>query len=496
MTLYEAYKRHKIDLSPVGCENRDIHSDYFCTPKGAKLIGWAGVDGIHYCFLKDFGEMVFAVNPMNTPGDNVHPLARNFEDFLRLLLSCGDLAAAEQAHAWDQAQFDAFLKENPPTPEQTAALKILQDKFSLTPLARPFAYLKELQASFDYSKLKFKADYYDWVPKQPKEPRRPAWKVFFDAGFGAHHGRDHAGKEVPLGKQFVWGGKVWHIPAMYVCAAGLVIDFCMEVDPEHIRAFLEKWCPSHEAAPHFSDETWEQIQAEDPMNLNFHARIERNGTTLRQRHGWGCAWLPASCRTNGSPSNTWETKWILEHYGLDPEHGWSIHRIAFPWTTQRKPALRSLKLIMEQEPVSIPGPHFADPKAGDHISFTHPATGKEHTLTVREYEQQETDPRHFQNENLEYPTHYTAMTYTIQPELPDGAISVNDCAQGDPPREKQTSPYLPFLPTATHFAALAVIGGGACSSLHFEPADHVEWRITFHEKPLDDIEIQLPESLG
>ncbi len=50
--------------------------------KGAEVIGWAGVDGIHCCFVKGFGEMVFAVNPSNLPGDHVHPLARSFEDFV------------------------------------------------------------------------------------------------------------------------------------------------------------------------------------------------------------------------------------------------------------------------------------------------------------------------------------------------------------------------------------------------------------------------------
>lgn len=76
-------------------ERRTENTAYFCTPKGAAIIGWAGVDGIHYCFVDGFGETVFAVSPMNV-GDYVHPVARNFEDLLRLLLSCVDMAALEQ----------------------------------------------------------------------------------------------------------------------------------------------------------------------------------------------------------------------------------------------------------------------------------------------------------------------------------------------------------------------------------------------------------------
>ncbi|RAZ07218.1 hypothetical protein DK853_53380, partial [Klebsiella oxytoca] len=51
MTLYEKFKNLHIDFSSLGLEQGGSRSDYFCTPKGAKVIGWEGVDGIHYCFV-------------------------------------------------------------------------------------------------------------------------------------------------------------------------------------------------------------------------------------------------------------------------------------------------------------------------------------------------------------------------------------------------------------------------------------------------------------
>ena len=114
MTGYEAFLQAGISLAPLGLEAGDRHSGYFCTPLGAEVIGWEGVDGIHCCFVEGFGEMVFAVNPMGLPGEWVHPIARDFEELLRLLLSCGHLAALEQAHGWDREQFDPFLKDDPP----------------------------------------------------------------------------------------------------------------------------------------------------------------------------------------------------------------------------------------------------------------------------------------------------------------------------------------------------------------------------------------------
>ena len=55
-----------IDLSSLGVERRTDNEPYFCTPKGASVFGWTGVDGIHFCFVRGFGGMVFAVSPART----------------------------------------------------------------------------------------------------------------------------------------------------------------------------------------------------------------------------------------------------------------------------------------------------------------------------------------------------------------------------------------------------------------------------------------------
>lgn len=111
-------------------------------PKGASVFGWAGIDGIHFCFIRGFGEMVFSVSPMNTSPDYVHPVAENFTDFLRLILACGDVAAVEQAWMWNEAQFEAFLNENPTTQEQQQTLSEISEKMNLLPMEQPWTYIK------------------------------------------------------------------------------------------------------------------------------------------------------------------------------------------------------------------------------------------------------------------------------------------------------------------------------------------------------------------
>ena len=104
---------------------------------------WMGrIDGIHFCFIRGFGEMVFSVSPMNTSPDYVHPVAENFTDFLRLILACGDVAAVEQAWMWNEAQFEAFLNENPTTQEQQQTLSEISEKMNLLPMEQPWTYIK------------------------------------------------------------------------------------------------------------------------------------------------------------------------------------------------------------------------------------------------------------------------------------------------------------------------------------------------------------------
>lgn len=237
--FYQKFLRRHLDLSSLSVMRREDNDPYFCTPKGASIFGWAGVDGIHFCFVRGFGETVFAVSPMNGGKDCVHVIARDFSDFLCLLLATGDSAALEQAWQWDEAQFDAFLAENPPTDEQKAVLSQISTVFSLTPMERPWQYLRKLQAEFDLSKLKFTEDFYDPEMNPDAPEQKTDWKVYFDGSFWGHHGRERAGREVPVQKWFSWAGRDWFVPSVYVCSKGIVVDFCMRTEASALRGFMK-----------------------------------------------------------------------------------------------------------------------------------------------------------------------------------------------------------------------------------------------------------------
>ena len=489
---FQKFLRSGIDLSPLGVERREENTPYFCTPKGASIFGWAGVDGIHFCFVRGFGGTVFAVSPMNGAPDFVHPLASSFADFLRLLLACGDAAALEQAWMWDDGQFTAFLREVPPTAARQAALSAIAEKMRLTPMPHPWAYIRGLQAAFDYGKIKYTEDP-DADPAAV--PSAAEWKVFFDGGFWGHHGRGRAGTEIELDRQFDWGGRRWLVPAVYACAKGAVLDLCMRVPAEEIRRFREKrdLDPESDACEDLSPERQLQIEADYPFGFDPILRLTVNGKALQAAHGRTAVFVPG-----GPDGEMSEAKWVADHYGLDTSCGWLICRFAFPWRGRRPAAIESLVLTMDRQPCRVAGPHFAVRAPGDTFVFAHPVSGTVYTLTVRELDRQTIPQSALGDGRRRYPTQFTAMTYVLSPAPGDDDISVFDCARSDEPVLLAPDTDR-FAPKAQNDLAccIGVIGGAdgptmivtggepredlraACSALHFAPTDEIEWRIEF-----------------
>ena len=501
----KSFKKTKIDLSLLGFDMNGDFELYYCTPKKAQIIASSGVDGIHFCTIPQFGEIIFAVSPMNF-GDCVHPIARCFEDLLCLLLHCGDIAALEQCYAWDEEQYKAFLIDNPATEKQQAVLDEIKNKCGLEPISDSFAYVKELQAEFDLSQIPYTEDYFDpemnaAAPEVPTE-----WAVYFEHGFWNKNAKGKPGEEIVINKTFSWGDEIWHIPAVYSCSKGLVVDFCIEIQPEKEKAFIDKWYPVLARDENISDELREQIEQENPIDVNFRTHLRVNGKPVIAKHGNAIQWLPESCLPDGERCER-ESKEIIRYYGLDETKSWSFHRISFPWESKRKPEIKNISLKLERELVTIQGVHFKNPSVGDVISFVHPIHNTEHKLTVLAYEKQEFPRQGFQHEEYEFPTLHTAMTYTLEPELSGRNFQVRDCLQNEQPKRK---PRNQFEPQASYDAcAIAIIGGAdgptavfvsdgqksehhrALSALRFEYTDDIEWKIVFREKLIEDIEIEL-----
>ncbi len=286
------------------------------------------------------------------------------------------------------------------------------------------------------------------------------WNVFFDGNFWGHPGNDHAGTEIKLDRQFDWARYHWSVPAVYACGKGLVVDFCMRVEAEDM---------------------------ENSLCLDFNPQLELNGKVMTSSHG--CSVSFNVCLPD---EDDVEVKAVMDHYGLDVSYGWVISRNAFPWPVKHRPKIKTLSLIMEQQPTQIPGAHFKPHASGDSFTFKHPVSGMEYVLTVQKLEQQTISQNRPGSGRWIYPENCIAMSYTLSPE-PDEHIVVCDCNEGDRPRQ-----IVADEDNDSVIGIFSIIGGAdgptmitfagnsqeklhtVASSLYFEPIlDDTEWRIMF-----------------
>ena len=472
---YEKFLRTGIDLAPLGVE-RGEGELYFCTPRGASMIGWEGADGIHYCFVRGCGGTVFAVSPMNTAPDYVHAVAQDFADFLRLLLACGHGAAIEQCWRWSRGQFDAYLAENPPTDAALAVMGEIREKLSLKPMEDAWGYIHALQHGFDYGKIKYEDPE---CIASPSEPEPEPWCVRF------HGGRDKPGTELRLDRRFTWAGHECCVPAVYSCAKGLVMDVGMSAPVEDVLAFMARWAPQGKARySDFSKADRMRIEYEHPLSLDFSASVTVNGRVLDSEGASGWGWAPIDGWENR------EAQRAVEHYGLDPGRCWQFSRIRFPW--KRRMKINSLSAVLTARKADIPGESFTVSGAGEEVQLVSPVDGEQYTLTVCEYSAARTKFR--DDSEWEFPEQYVTLEYTLTPELDRDDFQLTDVSEGDRPRLRRSSAG--FGPTASASALIAVISGGdgrhaAGSSLYFEAPQQIEWLPVFREYPCEALELKL-----
>lgn len=491
MNSYTKFKKSNLDTTCIGLIQSSDNTPYFCTPKGSTIIGWEGVDGVHYCMIPGFDDMVFCVTPMDGAANYVYPIAASFQDFLSLLLACGTTSVLAQISSMLNVDtYISLTSMEPTTSEQQLLLNELAHHFSLSPMSHPYDYVKALQKDFDYASIPFSKEYYETSNEELSLPLE--WNVYYGDGFWGHSSRQRPGTAIEINKRFTWDSDVIYVPALYSCGKGLVIDFCIQVAPKDIEEFLSKWETTMESFD-LSQELQEQIETEHPLNRNIDFSLSLNGKSISSDQSYSMCWNP--CVEEGI-ENPPEAKQICDHYQCDPSYGWIFLRVDFPWATKRKVPLRSLSISLNENPRYFAGPHFSFTDGT--VTFIHPVTNIAHTLTIQSCSSEQLPDHAFENDRYDYPSHFQQLTYCLEPDIEPSACVVSDTCQGDSPREHSVDND---CITPSCFCGVSLIGGGdgptslflcngfpnektlhtACSSLYFEAVDGVEWRVSFYE---------------
>lgn len=469
MMLYEKFRNSSLDTSPVGLISGPGRSNHVCTPSGAKIIAWsADREAIHFCHISGLGELVFAVDPSAPPGDCIHPVAENMLQFIGLLCTCRDASLISDAYRWSELFFNAKVASKKIGLKARSVLKALENIYHPQPIQDPYRCIIELQNSFDYTKLPLHAKYFEWCPVRPGIPQ---WTVSFDSNFADFCNKNDASKELAVTRQFQWNDENWCVPAIYLNENGIVVDSYLEMPAEKIQAFMEKW-GSKSKGLCIEEKTNRDL--ENPLIVPAKGLLTVNNKSIACRKSFEVSWNPYV-------ENPWNVRRTLEHYGLDRNKGYLLRRDCFLRKGNQN-TIRTIEFALSSRPVSVPGPRFLAPDAGKSITFKHPETQTEHTLTVVSQIREALDPNFLSN----HPCCYTRLHYTLTPSIHRDWFQVVDCDPGDLPydADQTTVPTLPADKTPTP-------GHCAISSLRYTPEKQVQWQMLFRQKLRQNIQIQL-----
>lgn len=340
----------------------------------------------------------------------------------------------------------------------------------------------------------------------PQKPQPvPEWKVYFQGGTRSWE-REQAGQEVRCDHALPWPG--WSIPAVYLCWKGLCVLVARQVPKEQERAFLQQVeAIQKEYGDQFDRAKRLELGKQNPYRMDLEITAQVNGKTLKSSGGMGLSWNPDP---DEEPSQRGES--LMRHFGLDRSSGWSFMLMRFPWATKKKPVWHGCTLRLVRRAATVAGPKFVCQQVGQTMSFVHPQDGKEHQLTVMDWQQETIDPAVFGDPGMDYPTHMQVIQYTVEPPLPQDSLWLEDCCQGDAPRKKvQVSARDPIadrygLQEPGGEASVGVIGGAvavvtavgrgevpvANSSLYFSPVEQVRWLILMKEPQEAPALVEIP----
>lgn len=108
-------------------------------PQGSRIFGAAGEN--LFFFAEGYQETVFALD-MDT-GD-IHPLAYDFSEFLRLILACGSAESVAGTERKDSRELGTFQP----------GLRELQEVLNLTPIRNPGEYVRTIGQVIDCSRIR------------------------------------------------------------------------------------------------------------------------------------------------------------------------------------------------------------------------------------------------------------------------------------------------------------------------------------------------------
>lgn len=470
MMLYKKFRNSSLDISPVGLYTGSAKSNLAQTPINAKIIAWsAHRNGLHFCHIPGLDNLVFAVDLTAPPGESIHPVANNLLDFIGLICRCGDVSLIADAYQWSSLYFEIKRTNQKISLKTSRVLKALENIYRPPFIKDAYRYIRELQTSFDYSRIPLDARFFKVSPLRPGASK---WCVSFDAGFYDISEKNTETKKLTIDRQFQWQNERWCVPAIYLTEKGIIVDSYMEASKDKILTYMKTW--ENRNDDRLSTDEAIAKQHGNPLSFPAASTLLVNNKSVSSRNSHEIVWNPYT-------DNSWNVRKTLEYYDLDKNMGYIIRRDCFPYKKHFN-TIRTIEFMLSAEPISVPSEHFTVPDAGQRISFTHPQTNIQHELTVISQSNEALEPNFLSN----HPCCYTKMLYTLTPPIHKDLFKVVDADPGDPWYGESDEP------TSLFYKINSPTGGYcAVSSLRYEPDKKINWQMIFKQKPCQDMLVRL-----
>lgn len=264
-------------------------------------------------------------------------------------------------------------------------------------------------------------------------------KVSYVASNRRRSRTDTDGVAIKTGWRFLYAGRDYVIPAVYLFQKGFVVDIIGKIDTNALRAFYERY---EQRGEHLTPYEHAQAMLEHPYQMLEGMKLWFNGEeVLGSSHRQEALYMP--WQEHHMPL----AKEAMEAYVLEQDKCFFVTRVHAPYPKGsgvmeaigrmwKRPLLKSLRFVFNPTERMLPLSYSLtldlDEKQMPELAFTHPVTGTLHTLRVTQANWEDLSAqfqkmyrmlkrkKRIRHTAGEYPGYVLCIGYTLTPQLPQG----------------------------------------------------------------------------
>ena len=148
MNLLERVKKMRGAEAALGLTFAGANDSVNTLPKGTVLLAYS--NKTYFCWFRHYEETVFAVTEENQKWQ-IHPIAYNFREFLRLIIACGSAELCARSVLLTEK---TFLTEQEALRRRiNPGLKEIRDTLAIVPIEDPYRYTHTIGQIIDCSRI-------------------------------------------------------------------------------------------------------------------------------------------------------------------------------------------------------------------------------------------------------------------------------------------------------------------------------------------------------